>query len=120
MRKLTFLIFTITFCIPLLYADDIKLEPKDPPKTGTGSGWERTELVVPSASIDDGVVTIETELATWGVAVTIYSSDGTVVYTSVSPVESKSHEFAVGTLAEGEYIIEVLLGEEYYEGEFAL
>ena len=81
---------------------------------------DRETIIVPSASIENGVINIETELASWGVAVTIYNSDGAVVYTSVSEGESKLHAFAVGTLPVDDYTLEVQIAENYYEGEILI
>lgn len=119
MKKVATLIFTLLFCVSI-YAEEIPLKEKDKRDNNSGIRHNRTELIVPSASIEDGVINIETELATWGVTVTVYNGDGAVVYTSVSSSESTNHEFAIGTLAEGNYTIEVQLGEELYEGEFEL
>lgn len=119
MKKLLLTLIMVLFSLPM-FADEITIKPKDPPKTGTGQTRNKTELIVPSASIEDGVVTIKTELASWGVTVTVYNGDGAVVYTSVSATESKTHEFTVGELAEGDYVLEVQLGEELYEGYFSI
>ena len=118
MKRLVIFLFSFILCFPLVNAKDIKLEPKDPPKVGNGIEFDRETIIVPSASIENGVINIETELASWGVAVTIYNSEGAVVYTSVSEGESKLHAFAVGTLPVDDYTLEVQIGDDYYEGEF--
>ena len=115
MKKLVSLFFVVLFCTTL-YADEIPIEPI-PGKNGDKK-HDRETIIVPSASIENGVINIETELASWGVAVTIYNSDGAVVYTSVSEGESKLHAFAVGTLPVDDYTLEVQIGDDYYEGDF--
>ena len=117
MKKLVSLFFVVLFCTTL-YADEIPIEPI-PGKNGDKK-HDRETIIVPSASIENGVINIETELASWGVAVTIYNSDGAVVYTSVSEGESKLHVFAVGTLPVDDYTLEVQIAENYYEGEFII
>lgn len=117
MKKLATIILMSLFSI-YLYADPIKLEPKDPPKVENGKDFNRSEILVPSASIEDEVINIETKLATWGVTVTVYNGDGAVVYTSVSAIESQSHDFTVETLPSGNYTLEVQIGENFYEGDF--
>lgn len=117
MKKLVSLFFVVLFCTTL-YADEIPIEPI-PGKNGDKK-HDRETIIVPSASIENGVINIETELASWGVAVTIYNSDGAVVYTSVSEGESKLHAFAVGTLPVDDYTLEVQIGDDYYEGEFII
>ena len=120
MKRLVIFLFSFILCFPLVNAKDIKLEPKDPPKVGNGIEFDRETIIVLSASIENGVINIETELASWGVAVTIYNSDGAVVYTSVSEGESKLHAFAVGTLPVDDYTLEVQIGDDYYEGEILI
>jgi hypothetical protein len=117
MKKLVSLFFVVLFCTTL-YADEIPIEPI-PGKNGEKK-HDRETIIVPSASIENGVINIETELASWGVAVTIYNSDGAVVYTSVSAGESKLHAFAVGTLPVDDYTLEVQIGDDYYEGEILI
>ena len=117
MKKLVSLFFVVLFCTTL-YADEIPIEPI-PGKNGDKK-HDRETIIVPSASIENGVINIETELASWGVAVTIYNSDGAVVYISVSEGESKLHAFAVGTLPVDDYTLEVQIGDDYYEGEFII
>lgn len=119
MKKIVTILLMALFGISV-YAEEIVLTPRDTPKTGTGNGWERTEIVEVRASIEDEVINIETGLATCGVTVTVYNSDSIDIYTSVSPMESKVHEFAVGTLPADDYTIEVQIGSDLYEGEFAL
>ena len=117
MKKLVSLFFVVLFCTTL-YADEIPIEPI-PGKNGDKK-HDRETIIVPSASIENGVINIETELASWGVAVTIYNSDGAVVYISVSEGESKLHAFAVGTLPVDDYTLEVQIGDDYYEGEILI
>ena len=116
MRKIFAL---ITLCLSLqMFALDIPLEPIDPGKRG--DGYDRSELIVPMATIENGVINLETAMSSWGVNVTIYNGDGVVVYNAVSAEESMQHSFAVGTLSTDDYIIEVQIGEDYYEGEFSI
>ena len=120
MKRLVIFLFSFILCFPLVNAKDIKLEPKDPPKVGNGIEFDQETIIVPSASIENGVINIETEFASWGVAVCVYDGDGAVVYSSVSNTESKEHSFAIGSLSTDDYIIEVQIGDDYYEGEFII
>ena len=116
MKKLTTLLLSILFCLTV-YAEKIPLKPIDPGKRGNGN--DKSEILVPNAEIENGVINVETALASWGVTVTVYSSNGAVVYTSVSAIESKSHDFVIGTLPSGDYTLEVQIGDDLYEGSFA-
>ena len=119
MKKVLFILLSMVFCISS-YAEEIQLRDKEPKTQGSGIKHDRATIIDPSASIENGVINIETELASWGVAVTIYNSDGAVVYTSVSEEESKLHAFAVGTLPVDDYTLEVQIGDDYYEGEILI
>ena len=66
MKRLVIFLFSFILCFPLVNAKDIKLEPKDPPKVGNGIEFDRETIIVPIASIENGVINIETELASWG------------------------------------------------------
>ena len=71
MRKIFAL---ITLCLSLqMFALDIPLEPIDPGKRG--DGYDRSELIVPTATIENGVINLETAMSSWGVNVTIYNGD---------------------------------------------
>ena len=120
MKKILISLLMTLFSTSIMLADPIELLPKDPPKSGNGKDLDRETIIVPTASVENGVINIETELASWGVAITIYNGDGAVVYTSVSADESKQHSFAVGTLSTDDYTLEVQIGENYYEGDFTI
>ena len=120
MKKIATFLFFVLFSLPAMFAEDIKLIPKDPPGSGSGKKLDRETIIVPIASIENGVINIETEFASWGVAVCVYDGDGAVVYSSVSNTESKEHSFAIGSLSTDDYIIEVQIGDDYYEGEFII
>ena len=54
----------------------IKRELVMDPEVGNGKELDRESIIVPRASVENGVINIETEFASWGVAITIYNSDG--------------------------------------------
>ena len=117
MKKIVVIFLMFLFSIPL-YAEDIVLEPKDN-FDGSKRG-DRTELIIPSAGIEDGVLTIESDMATHGVVVAIYDSSNALVYTSVSEIESRTHEFVVGTLPAGDYTLDVQVGDTLASGDFTI
>ena len=120
MKKIATFLFFVLFSLPAMFAEDIKLIPKDPPGSGSGTKQNRELINVPIASIENGVINIETEFASWGVAVCVFNSNGAVVYSSVSNTECKSHSFAIEAFSADEYTLEVQIGENYYEGEFTI
>ena len=66
MKKNATFLFFVLFSLPAMFAEDIKLIPKDPPGSGSGNKLDRETIIVPIASIENGVINIETELASWG------------------------------------------------------
>ena len=106
--------------LPLPVSEEINLDkgkyqdPESPQKNDK-------ELVLGlSASIEDGVLTIESDMATHGVVVAIYDSSNALVYTSVSEIESRTHEFVVGTLPAGDYTLDVQVGDTLASGDFTI
>ena len=120
MKKIATFLIMVLFGVSVMLAEDIKLNPIKPPIKDDGKANDRSELIVPTATIENGVINLETSMSTWGVNVTIYNGDGVVMYNAVSAEESMQHSFAVGTLSADDYIIEVQIGEDYYEGEFSI
>ena len=116
MRK-SGLLLMLLFCF-VLHAEEIIIEPID--KKDKGAGRERIEIIIPNAAIENGIITVKTELATWGVSVTISDENDDVVYSAYDTMESTTHEFAIGTLPTGGYTIEIQIGEDLFEGSFSL
>lgn len=120
MKKIVTCLIMVLISISVMYAEIIPLKPKDPPGVGDGKKLNRETILAPSASIENGVINIGTELASWGVAVCVYDGNGVVVYSSVSNTESKEHSFAIGSLFTDDYSIEVQIGDDYYKGDFTI
>ncbi len=77
MKKFLIVFLQVFFCMSL-YAEKIPLVVKPPTGKGSGKITNKELILVPSASIEDGVINIETAMASWGVTVTIYNGDGAV------------------------------------------
>ena len=119
MKKIVLLFCSVLFSFSL-FSEEINLDkgkyqdPESPQKNDK-------ELVLGlSASIEDGVLTIESDMATHGVVVAIYDSSNALVYTSVSEIESRTHEFVVGTLPAGDYTLDVQVGATLPSGDFTI
>ena len=117
MKKLVFLTMFL-FSSIISFADDIYVG-NDPGQMGTGENDKELVLGL-SACIEDGVLTIESDMATHGVVVAIYDSSNALVYTSVSEIESRTHEFVVGTLPAGDYTLDVQVGDTLASGDFTI
>ncbi len=72
MKKFAILLIVL-FSLPIVYAEDVKLTPKDPPGLGSGGIKDKSEILVPNAEIENGVINIETALASWGVSCDNYT-----------------------------------------------
>ena len=105
MKKFILILVSILFCSSL-FAEDIPLSKKDAGAGGYGMGNDKELVVGVSASIED--------------VVSIYDSSCVVVYTSVSEIEGKTHEFVVGEQPSGDYILEVEIGDTLASGEFTI
>lgn len=119
MKKIFLFLLALMFGVSL-FADTIKLEKKDPPGLGSGQRHDKELVLGLSASIEDGVLTIESDMATHGVVVAIYDSSNALVYTSVSEIESRTHEFVVGTQPAGDYTLDVQVGDTLASGDFTI
>ena len=119
MKKFILILVSILFCSSL-FAEDIPLSKKDAGAGGYGMGNDKELVVGVSASIEDGVLNVATDVATHGDVVSIYDSSCVVVYTSVSEIEGKTHEFVVGEQPSGDYILEVEIGDTLASGEFTI
>lgn len=99
-------------------AEGLNLDPIDP---GQLDPDPDKELVLDlCASIDDGVIILNTSLSTWGVTVTIYNGDEVPVYCSTSMDEGVTHQFYVGTLPADNYTLEIQIGDSAFTGEFTI
>ena len=70
MRRIFSFIITIFFCLAV-YAEKIPLKPIDSGKRGDGN--DKSEILVPNAEIENGVINIETALASWAVSCDNYT-----------------------------------------------
>lgn len=74
-----------------------------------------------TASIDDGVITTESNTYTGTISVTIQDEDGDTVLSTVENVSANSQFTTnVTSLADGTYTIYYTLGDTVYYGEFEI
>lgn len=111
-------IFTIVFCIGLhaVETDICLYASKHEDKINRD---RRSVTLKPTATIEGNVLTIQTALATENVEVYIKDSVGCIVYFSQSAGASRSHTFIIGTLPEGDYTLEVEIGDAFFYGYFS-
>lgn len=79
---------------------------------------ERSISIEPTATIDENTIRIYSDVPVSGLQVSIKDSMGNVVYSYKDMAPSRCHTFEVYELPEGEYILEILIGEEVFYGDF--
>ena len=116
MKKiLSFIIAMMAFVsTSVVYADDIVIVlEKDCPQSGPRSGIPIT------ASIDDGIITTESNTYSGSISVVIKDEDGDTVLSTVENVSANSQFITnISSLADGTYTIYYTLGDTVYYGEF--
>lgn len=89
----------------------------------TEKGWnkdKRSITLEPTATIDGNTIRIYTNVTTSGLHTSIKDSMGNIVYTYNDTAASRCHTFEVYGSPEGEYIIEVNIGEDSFYGDFII
>lgn len=81
---------------------------------------ERSITLEPTATIDGNIIRIYTNVTISGLHTFIKDSMGNIVYAYNDMTPSRCHTFEVYDLPEGEYILEVEIGEESYYGDFII
>lgn len=85
--------------------------------------WDKDKRSItlnPTATIDGNTIRIYTDVTISGLHTSIKDSMGNIVYTYNDMTPSRCHTFEVYDLPEGEYILEVEIGEESYYGDFII
>lgn len=118
MRKiLSFIIAMMAFVsTSVIYAENIVLIIKN---DGTENG-PRSGVPI-SASMEDGIITTESNTYSGSISVVIKDEDGDTVLSTVEIVSANSQFTTnVSSLADGTYTIYYTLGDTVYYGEFDL
>lgn len=115
--KFIFLLLSLIPGVALLAENNIPLSyhRKD------GKEWpvKRTPPIIPTLEYDGNVFTVTTPLTTECVPLSIYSEDGTMVYSFTNCEPARSHSFTVTALIPGDtYTVEVTIGSITWTGDF--
>ena len=81
---------------------------------------ERSINLGPTATIDEGILRIDTNVSVAYVWVVIKDDNGNVVYSGYDGTTARSHQFAMGDLPEGCYTLEINLSGNDFWGDFCL
>lgn len=117
MKRLFIFLVTALFGLSIIYAECLTVQLYTDFKK---KGQDRRSVTLdPIATIEGDALTIQTALATENVEVYIRDSIGSIVYFSQSAGASRSHTFIIGTLPEGDYTLEVEIGDAFFYGYFS-
>ena len=116
-RMKTKLFFTALFLmlsVSTIFADPIELVIE----TGQSTNRPRTGVPI-TASMEDGIITTESNTYSGTVTVVIKDEDGDTVLSAVENVSANSQFTTnISSLADGTYTIYYTLGDTVYYGEF--
>lgn len=79
---------------------------------------ERSITLEPTATIDGNIIRIYSNVTIMNLEMSIKDSMGNIVYFYNDMTPSRCHTFDIDDLTEGEYILEIRIGEESYYGSF--
>lgn len=114
--KLFFTALFIMLSVSTIIADPIELVIE----TGQSTNRPRTGVPI-TASLDEGIITTESNTYSGTVTVVIKDEDGDTVLSTVENVSANSQFTTnISSLADGTYTIYYTLGDTIYYGEFDL
>ncbi len=118
MKRLILLIYVIELVSLISYASqDIPLSSNDDPQYY--DPVRRTPPVIPILAYEGTTFTVTTPLTTECVPLSIYSEDGTTVYSFTDCEPAHSHSFTVTALISGDtYTVDVTIGSITWTGDF--
>lgn len=76
----------------------------------------RSISIVPTATIDGNSIRVYTDIAVEEIQVEVEDANGNTIYTNSSMTSSKLHLFEISSLEQGEYTLEITIGDENYYG----
>ncbi|WP_300704303.1 DUF3244 domain-containing protein [Bacteroides sp.] len=79
---------------------------------------KRSISMVPTATIDGNTIRIYTDIAVEEIQVKVEDENGNVIYANSNMTYSKLHLFEISSLEQGEYTLEITIGDENYYGIF--
>ena len=110
----------------IFYCMGIKAIEEDIPlyRTSDSKGnWDKDErsiTLVPTATIDGNTIRIYSDVTISGLQASIKDSMGNIVYSYNDMTSSRCHTFEVYGLPEGEYTLELKIGEASFYGNFII
>lgn len=117
MKKLLILLLVfVTFIPSYAFGIDIRKEG-----TTHHGGMRTPSITRVSADYENGLITVDVKGYTGGVQVFVSDSQGNVVSSTMSSITNSGVvSLDLGALAEGDYTLNIVLGNTTYSGEFTL
>lgn len=117
MKKLLILLLLFVTFIPC-YAFGIDIRKEGTTHHG---GMRMPSITRVSADYENGLITVDVKGYTGGVQVFVSDSQGNVVSSTMSSITNSGVvSLDLGALAEGDYTLNIVLGNTTYSGEFTL
>lgn len=116
--KYLLLILGIFYCMGIRAIErEITLYSSGSPQEKWGKD-ERSISIEPTATIEENTIRIYSDVTISGLQVSIKDNMGNVVYSYKDMTPSRCHTLEVYELLEGEYILEISIGEDVFYGDF--
>lgn len=81
---------------------------------------KRSITIEPTASLNENTLCLYTNLPVEDLQIVVTDSYNNIVYSNNDTACSRKHNFELNTLPEGEYIIELTIGDEIFYGIFSI
>ena len=81
---------------------------------------KRSISLEPTASINENTLYIYTNLPVENIQIVVTDDYGNIFYSKNDAVHSRSHTFELVNLKEGEYTVELTIGDESFYGYFSI
>lgn len=81
---------------------------------------DRSLSFMPTVTIDGTTLRIYSDVAVEYVSVVVKTLSGDMVYSAVDATASRCHTFELHTLAEGDYLLEIYLGDVFFYGSLSI
>lgn len=121
MKLIKLLFITVGFLLCAnIYAEEITISFACRRNIKDRTKDTRSIMLEPTASLNGNALCISTNLPVEYLQVVVIDSYNNTVYSSNDTACSRSHNFELSPLPEGEYIVELMIGDEIFYGIFSM
>lgn len=112
----TLLVFIAFLCCNIVGAQEVTITLYKGNNDGERNKDKRSISLVPTATIDRNTINVYTNVTISSLQMSIKDSMGNIVYSNNSIETSRCHTFGIYDLPEGEYILEIKIGDVSFYG----